>query len=85
MGRNFDAARTDCLSFAVSEKKAWKNLTAYYHEDPHLDCPILPATLSNTLEEVLFIFCLHYPGDNDFDEMTEDGLLWLTERKRILW
>ena len=59
------------------KKKAWKNLTAYYHEDPHLDCPILPATLSNTLEEVLFIFCLYYPGDNNFDEMTE--------RKRILW
>ena len=48
-GRNFDAARTDCLSLAVSEKKAWTNLTAYCHEDPHLDCPILPSTLSKSL------------------------------------
>ena len=74
-GRNFDAARTDCLSLAVSEKKAWKKLKAYCHKDPHLDCPILPATMSKSLPKVLVIICKHFPGDNHFDEMTEDGLL----------
>ena len=77
-GRNFEAATPDCLALAVSEEKVWKNLTAYCHKDPNLDCPILPSTMSNTLEEVLFIFCLHYPGDKHIDEMREKGLLWLT-------
>ena len=80
MGRNFDAAGTNCLSFAVSEKKAWKNLTAYCHEDPHLNCPILPATLSKSLMDIPVIICKHFPGDKYFDKMTEeDGLLWLTK------
>ena len=40
-GRNFDAARTDCLSLAVSEKKAWKDLVEYCRVHVNLDCPIL--------------------------------------------
>ena len=51
-GRNFDSAATNCLSLAVSETEAWKKLTVYYHKDPHLDCPILPATLSKSLMHV---------------------------------
>ena len=77
-GRNFDAATPDCLSLAVSEKKAWKNLTAYCCNHPNLDCPILPATMSKSLPKVRVIFCLHYPGDKHIDEMIEAGLLWLT-------
>ena len=66
-GRNFDAATTDCLSLAVSEKKAWKNLTAYCCNHPNLDCPIPPATMSKSLPKVRVIFCLHYPGDKHID------------------
>ena len=77
-GRNFDAARTDCLSLAVLEKKAWKDLVEHCRVHVNLDCPILPATLSKSLPKVLVIFCLHCPGDNHIDEMTEDGLLWVT-------
>ena len=35
--------------------------------------------MGNTLEEVLVILCLNFPGDNHFDEMGEKGLLWLTQ------
>ena len=39
--KNFDAATTDCLSLAVSEKKAWKDLVEYCRVHVNLDCPIL--------------------------------------------
>ena len=78
-GRNFDAATTDCLSEAISKTKAWKELKAYCLKHPHLDCPILSATMSKSLTKVLVIICKHFPGNNHFDEMTKDGLLWLTK------
>ena len=78
-GRNFDAATPDCLSLPISKAEEWNELTAYCRNHPNLDCPILPATLSDTLEEVLVIICKHYPGENDFDAMREKGLLWLTK------
>ena len=74
----FDAM-TNYLSLAVSETEARKELTVYCHKDSHLDCPILPATLSKLLMDVPVIICKHFPGDKYFDEMTEDGLLWLTK------
>ena len=80
-GRNFDAATTDCLSEDISKTKAWKELKAYCLKHPHLNCPILPATMSKSLTKVLVIICKHFPGDDHFDdEMTEDGLLWLTKK-----
>ena len=80
IGRNFDAATTDCLSLAVSETEAWKELIEYCSDHLNLDCPILPASSSSTLQEVKVIICKHFPGDNHFDEMTaEDRLLWLTK------
>jgi hypothetical protein len=79
IGRNFDAATTDCLSLAVSETEAWKELIEYCSDRLNLDCPILPASSSSTLQEVKVIICKHFPGDNHFDEMTEDRSLWLTK------
>ena len=80
-GRNFDAATTNCLSLPISKTEAWKELTAYCHKHTNLDCTILPATMSKSLMKVLVIICKYFPGDNHFDdEMTEDGLLWLTKK-----
>ena len=68
-------AKVSAIPFLQQEGR---NFYAFCRSHPHLDCPILPSTMSNTLEGILFIFCLHYPGDNHFDKMREKGLLWLT-------
>ena len=56
----------------------------YCSDHDNLDCSILPASLlSSTLQDIKVIICKHFPGDNHFDEMAEDGLVWLTRNRYI--
>ena len=76
-GKNFDAATKDCLSLVISKTQPWKKLTVYCCDHLNLDCPILPASLSNTLEEIQVIICKHFPGDSHVNEIiTDDGYIW---------
>ena len=77
-GRNFVATTCDCLSLAVSKTNPWKRLETYSCNHCNLDCPILPATLGKSLDNITFIIIKKFPGDTNLERTTQCGLLWLT-------
>lgn len=76
-GRNFVATTCDCLSLAVSKTNPWKRLETYSCNYCNLNCPILPATLGKSLDNITFIIIKKFPGDTNFERTTQGGLLWL--------
>ena len=68
----------NCLSLAILNSDAWNKLLVYCHNHPNLNCPILPAFLDMSLDYINFIVIKHFPGDTNFDKMTQVRLLWLT-------